>query len=433
MRRVLYGLTAGALAVAMVTGFAGSASASSTNLGSGSDTIYNLMVKLDALYNGSLGCNAVAPSGDPAILSGGCAPDTAGITHTENYSHDRFVEAYPIGSSNGIAQLCNQGQAGILKIQYARSSRAISGSDCSNLQATAIAADGVSWWADNANSHVTQGSMVGEKSDNSGACTPSGTNVANGTCVPSITSTQVNAVWGSCADTQWGQIDGLGGSDTTAIQVWAAQSGSGTRAAFESLALGGTNSTTCIPSAFKDGSQSNGERVIFENNAQPIYDANGDGFGDHVNDAIFYYSFGRFQQNTTDSARSFIGAVDPGSGPIVPTASSILGQDNLGNPVPQFPYHRNLNLVYTKVKTSYTCGSKTCTRPAAPLAVTSYMNPKTGWLCKGTSSHVTNPLTGNNYRTDIANAISSEGFVPFPSGAIGGGFTGSSFCRASNT
>ena len=64
----------------------------------GSDTTYDMMSRLNALYNASVGCslNLAAPDyGDT------CASPAAG-TETENYDHDTVVEDYGIGSSNGI-------------------------------------------------------------------------------------------------------------------------------------------------------------------------------------------------------------------------------------------------------------------------------------------------------------------------------------------
>jgi ABC-type phosphate transport system substrate-binding protein len=435
MRRLMKGFAVVSVAVSLVVGLSGTSFAATpprigaTSLGSGSDTIYNLMVKLDALYGASQGCNVIAPTGTAQFLNFKCYANTPDTVTTEDYYHDRFAEAYALGSSVGITQLCSQGQGGVSLIQYARSSRAKATTDCSNLVFSGIAADGISFWT------------AGQDSNFNGGPTQKNTHVddlpwvhTNGNscvaetsgCAPSLTGTQVAAIWSNCGGQApgaqtWGDITGHG-ADTTPIDVYAAQSGSGTRSAFESLAIGKANSTNCIPAAQKDGNLGNGERVGIENSAQLML-SQGEGA-----DGTVYYSYGRFQQNQpTDGGR--LGAIND----IISTTDSILGQDSGGNPVPQFPYARTLYDVYTKTKTSYSVGGNTYIRPKANKATLDYMNPTTGWLCKSAASHATNPITGNNYRTDIERAISSEGFIPLPMGPVGGGFVGSSFCRAQST
>jgi ABC-type phosphate transport system substrate-binding protein len=436
MRRLMKGFAVVSVALSLVVGLSGTSFAAPkprtpgvTSIGSGSDTIYNLMTKLDTLYNGSLGCNGIAPSGTTQLLKFHCYADTTGVVHSEDYYHDRFVEAFPLGSSVGINQLCNQGQSGVSAIQYARSSRAKGATDCTNLVFTGIAADGISFWTAGTDSKFNGGpSQANTHIDflpwvhlNGNACAAETVG-----CAPSLTGTQVQAIWSNCGGKApgaqtWGDITGHA-ADTTPIDVYAAQSGSGTRSAFESLALSAANSTNCIPAAQKDGSLGNGERVGVENSAQLMLSQN------EGHDGTVYYSYGRFQQNQpVDGGR--LGAVNG----IIPTTDSILGQDSGGNPVPQFPYARQLYDVYTKAKTSYSVGGNTFTRPKANAATIDYMNPTTGWLCKAAASHAVNPLTGDNYRNDIESAISSEGFIPLPLGPVGGGFTGSSFCRAQST
>jgi hypothetical protein len=65
-------------------------------------------------------------------------------------------------------------------------------------------------------------------------------------------------------------------------------------------------------------------------------------------------------------------------------------------------------------------------------ATTNYVGEE-GWICKTTANHAINPVTGNNYRTDIAQAIGAAGFVPVLFGAIGGGNPNSDFCRLTTT
>src|ERR1700694_3613735 len=118
---VRLGLVAAAGAVAMSsavpaaagTGVGGGPIASSV-LGSGSDTTQFMMSDLDKLYLFSPGCDQLAIPPAAQQLDFSCsAPDPTGTITTENYAHDQVHEAYFLGSSNGIKQLCAQGQANV--------------------------------------------------------------------------------------------------------------------------------------------------------------------------------------------------------------------------------------------------------------------------------------------------------------------------------
>jgi ABC-type phosphate transport system substrate-binding protein len=336
--------------------------------GSGSDTTYFLMQKLDDMYNASLGCVVI---GSPQKLNFACEPDTVDTVKTENYYHDVAVENFPLGSSVGVTQLCTQGQTGTAPINYARSSRGPRTTDCSGIRFVAYARDAISWWAHDSNTHAP----------------------AN------LTQAQIQGIWNTCTNTTWGQVNGNAG-DTTPILVYAAQDGSGTRATFDGFLGTGANSTNCIPASKKDGDPSNGERVVFENDAQPILDQNEQG------SAIFYYSYGRFQQSGGQGGS--LGQIDGKA----PTPTTIENGT--------FPYGRFLYNVYRATTSTLVVNR----------ATKSYISEKIGWLCKS-STHAVNPLTGHNFRTDINNTISDEGFVPLTLGTIGGGVSGSSYCRVS--
>src|SRR5690348_10305817 len=105
-------------------------------LGSGSDTTYFMMAQhLDVLYNTSVGCRVIAGTGENQPLDNECLSDIGTTITTENYAHDRVSEAAPLGSSNGILQLCSQGQNGVANIDFARSSRAPKNPDsCTGLR-----------------------------------------------------------------------------------------------------------------------------------------------------------------------------------------------------------------------------------------------------------------------------------------------------------
>lgn len=367
--------------------------------GSGSDTTYNLMVELDKLYNGSPGCRVATGTGilGPQVYNYKCLPgnddglQTGGPQspiRTENYDHDVAYSNYPLGSSNGIKQVCQQGTTGTGNTAYARSSRAKSGSDCAGLKFVAYARDGISWSAYGA--------------DNTGVAGADG-DWGTADDITNLSQSQVNAIFVGCTVTNWSQINGGNGTPgpNMPIIVYTAQSGSGTRSAWDSF-IGG-NSSNCVASS--------GGGVIFENDAAPIFAAS------EEMSAIFPYSVGRYSQNTTDQGLGWVlGAVDT----IAPTTSPSGGTIGDGT----FPYGRFLYNVY-RASTGFR---------DAPARVTAYVGEK-GWICRDEAAlpHATNPFTGNNYADDIRSAIEDEGFVQLPVGPIGGGVSGNSHCRVTTT
>jgi ABC-type phosphate transport system substrate-binding protein len=356
-------VVAGAVAVAVALTVPANAGTGvrkpSEGKGSGSDTTYNLMVKLDTLYNGSAGCQTIAATGNPQPLDFRClTPNPPGTITSENYAHDVMRESYPLGSSVGITQLCQQGQTGVAKINWARSSRAPRASDCAGLRFVAYAQDGISW-----ESFPT---VAGSKSAG----------------VTNLTQAQVQGIFKTCTITDWSQVGGSPGP----IVVYSAQVGSGTKNTFDGFV--GGNSNAC----------STPNHIIFENNDDPIA---ADG---NLANAIFYYSYGRFQQH--HNADAYLGQVDG----VAPTPDTI--SDGT------FPYRRFLYNVYRN----------TTANQRVSTAVRAYIGEK-AWICKPNASHSTDPITGLNYGAEIQSAIESEGFILIPFGPVGGGVVGSSRCR----
>lgn len=333
--------------------------------GSGSDTTYGLMQDLDTLYNGTDGCRTENPAGSdaPRRLDLTCVEDDDPSDEPVegNFDHDLALSYFPLGSSNGIAQLCNAGQAGIADVGYARSSRAPRDTDCEGLRFVAYARDAIPWVAfpdvpDSASAGVTD-----------------------------LTQEQLRGIFATCEITNWSEV---GGEDAP-IVVYAAQEGSGTRATFDEFIDG--NSESCIPP------ESLNERVIFENNAQPIVDN-----GDAAN-AIFYYSIGRF--NVSGGEGSTLGSIDG----VEPTDENIL--DGV------YPFSR---FVYNVYRNSFAEGNAT-------PAVQEYIGEDTGWICKSDAEHL--PGVG----AAVAEAINNAGFIPLPEDEIGGGVAGQSKCRVTES
>jgi ABC-type phosphate transport system substrate-binding protein len=340
-----------------------------TLVGSGSDTTHAVMQRLDAVYSGAPGCVVLAPTGTPQPLTGDCYSDTPVGTIPVNPDHDGVAQSYPLGSGTGINQLCQQGLANVASIDFARSSRGPKTGDCDGLQFTAFARDGISWH------HFTK---VG------GANTPSN-------AVTNLTQDQLRKIFVTGEINNWSQVGGT----SAPIVVYAAQAGSGTRTTFDGF-VGGSSSSQ-IPA----GNQAT--RVITENNAQQIVDN-----GEAAN-AIFYESYGRYQQATPGNSTGTAGAADSlGSIDGIAVTSTTVGDST-------FPFGRSLYNVLRY--------------PSE--ATKRYLDPVDGFLCRTDIDNVVSSITGRKLRSEINSAIAAEGFVPLAKGTVGGGRTGQSYCRLS--
>jgi hypothetical protein len=353
-------------------------------LGSGSNTTQFMMSALDTLYLYSPGCAQIpTPSGPTPWLDFSCqATNPAGTITTENYEHDQVHEAYFLGSSNGINQLCDQKQAGVAHIDFARSSRAPGTSDCTGLKFVAYARDAISWEA-----FANSGSGINTMKNTSGTCAGS-----TGTTKFCLSQAQLQGIYVTCTITNWDQVGGA----NVPISIYTPQPGSGTRSAWDGF-LGGSSSN-CIPAAEQ------ATHIIPENSntAIPVSDRKG---------AIFPFSFGVWSTQVKGAGGAKFGTVDK----IVANATTIANGT--------FPYGRFLYNVYATA--SCACG-------ASSAATVNYVGEQ-GWICKATSAHAVDPTTGVNYATEISKTITSFGFVHIPLGVIGGGDSNSDFCRLFTT
>lgn len=350
-------------------------------LGSGSDTTQFMMHQLDGLYLFSPGCQQIASPGGTAILDFSCvSPDPSGTVTTENYEHDQVHEADFLGSGNGINQLCKKGQAGVAPIDYARSSRAPKAADCTGMHFVAYARDAISWEA-----WDTASSGIHNMNNQTGTC--SGSAGVTHVC---LSQTQLQGIFISCTITNWNQV----GGNNVPISIYTPQSGSGTRSTWDTF-LGG-DSSHCIPAAQL------ATHVIPENSNTPIGDTSA---------AIFPFSYGVWSTQVRGRGGATLNAVDN----VAPTPATI-GDGS-------FPYGRFLYNVFC---------TASCAGGASSTAAVNYVGEE-GWICKPDASHVQNPQTGNNFRVDIAGKIRAAGFVPIPSGTIGGGDTNTDYCRLFTT
>lgn len=341
-------------------------------LGSGSDTTQFMMHQIDGLYLFSPGCQQLKfGSTQPEDFS--CqSPDPAGTITTENYAHDQVHEAYFLGSGGGIQQLCQAGGTPpYAAVVWARSSRVPSTSDCTGLDFTAYARDGISWEAFDGG---TTASGVNGQNNQSDTCA--------GSTTYCLSQAQLQSIY-QCTTTNWSQV---GGQNVTIIPYLPPTS-SGTEQTFASY-LGFQPSGSCIKST--------------PENSNATIVSNGD-----LSGAIAPFSYGIYKTQVHGRDSAVLGSIDN----VAPSTTTI-GNGN-------FPYGRYLfNVVCTAA----------CAAGASKAAAVNYVGPD-GWICKATSQHATDPVTLQNYRTDIATAISNSGFVPIAFGAVGGGDSNSDYCR----
>ncbi len=387
----------------------------------GSDTTEGMMNRLSLLFNESPGC---VMTGTPQNLDGRCYDfdsGTSGIqeqyqvdasgnpTDAANTDHDVAFNYYAVGSGNGITELATRGNAGVQVIDVARSSRAPKATDADGLRFFAYAKDAIPWVKFPGAPAASVSSLSSAQIANVfSGCAPS--------AQPEIDKTANGGNNNGSAD--WGDIGGVTGEP---IVVWAAQDGSGTRTTFDGFLGSGKNSTNCIPTQYKDNSLANGERRIFENNAEPIKDSTAIDCGVEIPtnpgnsctaNSIFYYSIGRW--NTSGGETSILGNITVAGNPVAPTEANILSD--------AYPYSR---YVYNAIR------NDTFASGLASNAIRNFVSAN-GFICKTAAVSATNPKTGNNFRTDVENVIRGEGFIPLPVGATGAG-GGNSHCRATDT
>ncbi|MFN0025683.1 MAG: PstS family phosphate ABC transporter substrate-binding protein [Acidimicrobiales bacterium] len=358
--------------------------ASSTNKqetfnGRGSDTTFGAMQKVGAVYNGAEGCrpdtaNVLRSLWINCLASGGI--------DTENYDHDSSVEHDPFlwGSSNGIRHLCAQNtlESGIpvgntVPTELARSSRKPGSGDCTGLTFYGFARDALI--------PINWRSLAG-----SPAASPSPSGVNN------LTQAQLKAIFGDCSITTWGQLNG-NAADTTLIDVWGVQPGSGTFQTWNEF-LGTNNSAypaganQCVTPGDPDGVGPLTTRIIQENDAQPILNQGATVAGR----SLWYMSYGPWQSNLNVRASSSIVRVNG----LSPSGANIQNGS--------FPTGRYLYEV------AVTPGD-----PQARIPATRVDNHKAAagfveWLCRDSTGH--SSATGKNYASQIQNAVNSEGFYP---------------------
>jgi hypothetical protein len=253
----------------------------------------------------------------------------------------------------------------------------------------AYARDGISWEAWDKTT-TTSVSGIHNMNNQTGTCAGSG-----GATQFCLTQSQLQGIFVTCTITNWNQV----GGNNVKIQIFTPQAGSGTRKTWDGFV--GGDSSHCIPASQL------ATHVIPENSNTPI--TKSEQFG-----AIFPFSFGVWSTQVKGKNGAKLGAVDN----VAVTASSIADGT--------FPFGRFLYNVFCATSGTGCAGAGDAN--LATQATINYVGEE-GWICKTSASHAINPVTGSNYATDIAKAITANGFVPIPTGVIGGGDPNSDNCR----
>jgi phosphate transport system substrate-binding protein len=344
-------------------------------LGSGSDVLFHVSSALDLLYNESPGCTTIAPSGtQPLDLE--CIPQSGDIT-TEDYAHDRISEAAPIGGGAGITQLCEQTLPNVANIDYARQTSGPGNGVCTGLHYVAFARDGVTWEA----FPGVKNSATAHMNNQAGACSGS-----SGFC---LTQQQLQGIYVNCTITNWNQVGGT----NHAIVLYTIKPQFGTRKAWDTF-LGGSSSS-CPGVKLVD--QTDNSEITKADKPYAIVPVSAGSWRE------------RYSKKTGGSALGLIDGVAP----------SIPNEQN-----GSFPFSRFLYNVF--------CNSATCGTASQASAATQKYVFENGWICTA-DAHAKDPVTGIDYRTEIANTITKYGFAPLPIGATGGGSAFVNYCRLFTT
>ena len=432
-----------------------------TIYGSGSDTTYPMQQQLSAIFNRAPGCILQHPTSSSQTYGMECDSSINAVAGKEpgfgNYDRDIAAEYHFIGSGGGRNHVIgwNEGTLGYKQADYFRSS---SITNLKDVRFIAFARDALAPFT------FDTVDLAGSATDTPGKSVAELTqvqvsNIYQGVtkCWSSIDKTLSpiynTSAWapfssdstntGDFVEATW-LTDATDGNYTTSsdaykacvpIAVYTVPDTSGTRQAWDSLAAGGSGKGQLfltLVDPFTGSNFTSGERLqrlIPENNATPIANRIDDaGINtDLVTNAIYFYSIGRYT--------SVLGGFDVNGDPQLSGNSTGKTRftDRLFNV-------RKTGAVSTAIATrsniAATSGGYVFARSLyfgykyPNQATRNYLDPVNGFLCSTATSSMTDPITSANVRTEIEDTISNAGFIPLPSGAVGGGRgTTNSFCR----
>jgi hypothetical protein len=311
----------------------------------------------------------------------------------QNPFNDVLVEDPPIGATNGIQQLEDQGthasgatslgtpiNVGPLDLASSARAPALTGAkagDDKGLNFVAYAADGIDWihWTSVA-----------------GSATPSAA-VTNLT-VAQLTSIYKDQSCSAGATTYPTPNWACYGGSAAPIAIYIANAGSGVESTWATL-LG-------LTGTFPFGNE-DPNHVIFQNETSSIL-ANHD-----QADAIYFFSYGRYQTECAPSPTLCTGASNSKIGlgeinGVKPSTKTISAQLPGSTAIP-FPGDELLYNVYSD-------GSNPDIPASSPAALN--VASEDGFECKPSTALDVDPNTGKTYRTEINAAITAQGFVPLP-------------------
>jgi hypothetical protein len=313
----------------------------------------------------------------------------------QNPFNDVLVEEPPIGASNGIQELEDQGAHGVgatskgspinvSPIDLASSARApaLTGTggagDDRGLNFVAYAMDGIDWI------HWTSVS---------GTATPSA-------AVTNLTTAQLTSIYKNQSCTGPGSVNyptpnwACYGGSVAPIAIYIANAGSGVESTWVTmLGLTGT-----FPYGGEDPNH-----VIFQNETSSIL-ANHD-----QADAIYFFSYGRYQTECTPNPAFCTGAstskIALGEINSVKPSTKTISAQLPGSTTVPFPGDELLYNVYSNG-----------TNPDIPASSPAALNvaSEDGFECKPSTNTDVDPNTGATYRSEITAAITAQGFVPLP-------------------
>ncbi len=358
-------------------------------VGGGSDTTYLLSGDLTLLYNRAPGCPLVTAAADPN--KGKCIPAAVpGPGPFEDWDHDAFVEATPIGSGSGIAALLAAGPQYNPPIDYARSSRGPSGTELTTLTFWGYAQDAVA-----AYTFGTRGQV-------------------------DLSPTNLYDIF-NCTLTNFSQIPGAGSGP---IFPYGINPSSGTYA------------------SFRDYLRTVSGNAAFDPNAQPCVRkvAGADGQNNTADDVFAFENDLKIQQGDKGPDNIAGTADDVLENKITWSSASILGfpylrqsgaPAKIGGVAPDpgttflqtYPINRTVNHVTRN--TDADCRAAPGSAGTCDLTggdVSGGVGGKGGavreftrFLCKvNNTAHLTDTVTGVQYKTEINGVISRNGFTQVP-------------------
>ena len=388
-------------------------------VGGGSDTTYKAMIGLTDLYDGSPGCFTTTSSGS-AVLNN-CLANASPETNTlGNYEHDTVAQAYPTGSSAGVAALNGSGNYhGTVTgaPDFARSSRGPAGSELASDTFWGFAEDGIQIVVFNNRKVIANGADP----------------VTNTKMSPD----ELRKIW-NCTFTTWSQVPSLGitpgGAQDGPIVPWGVNSASGTFATFRDYIRNATGDSTFDPDTGAcDRKLTASGNPPFENDIKPLINdpaslSSSPTSTDNPENWIWWGSFGElsafpFKSSITRSGTPYSAFAAPVLG-FTPNSQNIL---NNTYPIGRTLYHVTKNTDADCPQTGGACDFAGNPGPALPISGTDLnvtgatggnggaVREFTRWLCRvSATQHSLDPYTGINYFSGISTAISKAGYTLVP-------------------